>query len=120
MPTSPRQVECTIPVVFVRDLARSIAFYTETLGFKLDWGGPDKIICSVSRDGHCIMLMKTEELCNPVWVWIGLEDDRLFQEFREKGVKVLQEPQNHPWAYEMKIEDPDENVLWLGTEPKKP
>jgi catechol 2,3-dioxygenase-like lactoylglutathione lyase family enzyme len=36
-----RQVECTIPVLPVRELARSVRFYTEMLGFKLDWGGGD-------------------------------------------------------------------------------
>jgi hypothetical protein len=35
------------------------------------------------------------------------------------GVTVLQEPENHPWAYDMKIQDFDGNVLWLGTEPKE-
>src|SRR5215831_16970854 len=32
-------------------LSRSIRFYIETFGFKLDWGGgQDSIICSVSTD----------------------------------------------------------------------
>lgn len=114
-----RQVECTIPVLPVRDLSRSITFYTGTLGFNLDWGGPDKIICSVSRDQCHIMLMQTEQTRSPVWVWIGLEDESLFEQYRAAGVKVFQEPRNYPWAYEMKFEDPDGNILWLGTETKK-
>ena len=114
-----REVECTIPVLSVRDLAKSIGFYTGTLGFKLDWGGGQaSIICSVSRDGHAIMLQQWEQKTSPVWVWIGLESAKLFEEFRSKGVKIMQEPQNHPWAYEMKFEDPDGNVLWFGTEPR--
>lgn len=114
-----REVENTIPVLSVRDLAKSIRFYTRTLGFKLDWGGgPASFICSVSRDGHAIMLQQWEEKISPVWVWIGLQSAKLFEEFRSKGVKVIQEPQNHPWAYEMKFEDPDGNVLWFGTGPR--
>lgn len=115
-----RRVECTIPILPVRDLARSIEFYTKTLGFKLDWGGtPGDSICSVSRDGCSIMLSLRDEIGSPTWVWIGLEDDSLFDEFRSRGVRVFQEPQNCSWAYEMKFEDIDGNILWLGTEPKE-
>ena len=64
------------------------------------------------------MLMKRPPPSPPTWVWIGLEDDSLFDEVRAKGAKVLQEPLNRPLAYEMKIADIDGNVLWLGTEPR--
>lgn len=94
-----RQVECTIPVLPVRDLNCSIRFYTETLGFKLDWGGGEgSCICSVSMDGHCIMLSQSGGPGSGVWVWIGLEDDSLFAQYRSRGVKVRQEPQNHSAA----------------------
>jgi len=111
-------VECTIPVLPVRNLARSIRFYTGKLGFKLDWRG--EVVCSVSRDDKPIMLRQrgSREKTVPVWVWIGLDSDRLFKLYRAKRVKVLQEPMNHAWAYDMKFADPDGNVLWLGTEPK--
>lgn len=115
-----RQVECTIPILPVRDLARSVDFYTHTLGFKLDWGGaPGDAICSVSRDGCSIMLSQKEKIGSATWVWIGLEDDSLFTSYRSRGVKVVQEPRNYSWAYEMKFEDVDGNILWLGTEPRK-
>ena len=116
---SHRQVECTIPVLPVGSLARSIRFYTEKLGFKLDWRG--SVVCSVSRDDSAVMLRQknTREKTTPVWVWIGISSDRLFKSFRAKHVKVLQKPQNHEWAYEMRFADPDGNVLWLGTERKR-
>ena len=113
------QVETIIPVIPVRNLPKSLAFYTEILGFRRDWGGDEGDgICSVSRDQHCLMLREQETGGTPSWIWIGLEDDTLFEEYRSKGVTVSQEPQNHPWAYEMKFEDLDGNVLWLGTEPR--
>ena len=117
MATQAQQVECTIPVLRVTDLDRSIRFYTQSLGFKVDWGGADgATICSVSRDGCCVMLAVDVGATTPSWVWIGLEDASLFDEFRAKGVQVVQEPKNFSWAYEMKFADPDGNVLWLGTE----
>lgn len=113
------EVENTIPVLPVTDLRRSIQFYTRVLGFTLDWGGAaDDGICSVSRDGHHIMLRQWVGTTTPSCVWIGLGSDLLFGEFRERGAIVVQEPENHPWGYDMKIQDPDGNILWLGTEPR--
>ncbi len=116
MNASERQIECTIPILPVSDLARSARFYTETLGFSLDWSSGS--ISSASKDRCAIMLSQITEKAAPVWVWIGLEDDTLFHVYRARGVRVLQEPKNWSWAYEMKFEDIDGNVLWLGTEPR--
>ena len=113
-------VECTIPVLPVSDLAASVGFYTKAMGFKLDWGDIHHgHVCSVSRDGCSIMLMKCSSPASPAWVWIGLKDESLFQQFRSNGAKALQEPKNFSWAYEMKFEDIDGNILWIGTEPRK-
>ena len=112
-----RKVECTIPVLPVKNVETSIQFYVGTLGFKVDWKG--SVTASVSIDGNPIMLSQTAKSGSPTWVWIGLRDDTLFSEYRRKGVKVFQEPMNHKWAYEMKFNDVDGNVLWLGTETRK-
>jgi len=115
-----RQIENTIPVLPVSNLTGSVDFYTRILGFRLDWGGEDASrICSVSRDGCSVMLSHGFGASSPQWVWIGLEDETIFQEWREAGVTVRQEPKNWTWGYEMKFEDPDRNVLWVGTEPKR-
>jgi predicted lactoylglutathione lyase len=100
----------------VRDIERSIQFYTETLGFDLQWRAG--AICSVARDGCPIMLDQRPESECGVWVWIGLRDDALFEVYQSRGVKVRQEPKNYSWAYEAKFEDVDGNVLWLGAEPR--
>lgn len=113
-------IENTIPVLPSKNLVRSKDFYVNKLGFRVDWGEEDSAgICQVSRDGHRIMLMENDRLGSPGCVWVGLESDRLFDEFRRSGVTVLEQPENKPWAYEMLIEDVDGNVLWLGTEPRE-
>ncbi|MEO1995203.1 MAG: VOC family protein [Planctomycetaceae bacterium] len=82
MSHSETKVECTIPVLPVKDLARSIEFYTGTFGFTLDWGGEDgSSICSVSRDACHIMLSQGLTTGSSLqWVWIGLADETLFEQ----------------------------------------
>lgn len=110
-----RQVENTIPVLAVRSLEVSIAFYKEVLGFEVEWNAGH--ICSVSRDGSSIMLQQREAAGNGT-VWIGLDGDSLISSAEKSGARILQPPTNNPWAYDMSISDPDGNVLWLGAEPK--
>jgi uncharacterized glyoxalase superfamily protein PhnB len=110
-----RQIENTIPVLTVRDLNRSIAFYKDVLGFEVEWNAG--VVCSVARDRCSIMLQVSDE-ANSGTVWIGLEGDALFAALEKSQATILQPPSNKPWAYEMKIADPDGNVIWLGAEPK--
>lgn len=112
----PRKlVENAIPVLGVSELERSIEFYRRVLGFEVEWNAGH--LCSVSRDGSSIMLRCEEEIA-PGTVWIGIDDDSLFDAIGKSGAEVLEPPSNKPWAYEMTIADPDGNVLWLGAEPR--
>jgi catechol 2,3-dioxygenase-like lactoylglutathione lyase family enzyme len=113
-------VENTIPVLAVADVPASIRFYCDVLEFKLDWRGeadPPQI-ASVSRDGHAIMLQQFQPGA-PGCVWVGMSGlASLWARVRSNArVAVVQRPTNHHWAVDMKIEDPDGNVLWFGTEP---
>ena len=49
-----KKLECTIPVLPVSDLAKSLEFYTDVLGFDQDWR--TERVASVSRDGCHIMM----------------------------------------------------------------
>jgi predicted enzyme related to lactoylglutathione lyase len=111
-----RQIENTIPVLAVQDIDRSIAFYKEVLGFEVEWNAGH--VCSVSRD-RCSIMLQVRSDAGSGMVWIGLEGDSLMELVQESRAKILQPPTNKPWAYEMKIADPDGNVIWLGAEPKE-
>jgi catechol 2,3-dioxygenase-like lactoylglutathione lyase family enzyme len=114
-------VENTIPVLRVKDVPASIRFYREVLGFSVDWGGGGEMahIASVSRNGHAIMMTRGEAA--PGCVWIGGEIlYEVWQKVRlEEKARVVQRPTNQPWALEMRIADPDGNILWFGTESLK-
>ena len=113
-------VECIIPILRVANLAASIRYYLEVLGFRADWGeGPDSEMASVSKGGRAIMLCQGGQGQPGTWVWIGVEDiEPLFHEFTSAGAKVIQGPTDYSWAYEFRIEDPDGHVLRFGSEPR--
>ena len=113
-------VECIIPILNVRSLPDSIRYYVEVLGFQMDWGDEDASdMASVSRDGRAIMLCQSSQGQSGTWIWIGVEDiEPLFKAYSARGATFRQTPINYPWAYEMRIEDPDGHVLRIGSEPK--
>lgn len=120
---SPKAVciHSTIPILNVRSVTASIRYYVDALGFKLDWTwGEPMEFASVSRDCQAIMLCEDGQGHPGTWLWVGVDDiDPLFRDFSRTGVTFLELPTNFPWAYEMKVQDPDGHVLRFGSEPKE-
>ncbi|QXD25683.1 hypothetical protein F7C95_07275 [Opitutia bacterium ISCC 51] len=110
-------IQCTVPVLPVKNLKDSLEFYTSKLDFNIEWQGD--VAAAVSRDGCQIMLSQIHGEKKPTWVWIGVSSHDWFVELPKKGVRVRQKPLNQEWAYEMKLEDIDGNILWLGTAARK-
>lgn len=110
--------ECINPILRVENMATALRFYVDVLGFQnAAWGTDD--FTSINRDGKGIYLCRGGQGQGRAWVWIGVEDvEPLYEEYKARGVKVLLPPTNFPWALEMQIEDPDGNVLRMGSEPK--
>ena len=116
----PVRFECIIPILNVKSLRDSLRYYRDALGFQVDWGGgEDSLMASVSRDRISIMLCQESQGKAGMWIWIGVEDiEPLFAEYKKNGVKFRENPTNYPWAYEMRIEDPDGHILRFGSDPK--
>ena len=110
--------EGVTPILRVRSVAASVDYYVQKLGFKIDWQAP--IFASVSR-GRCHIFLSEGDQGNPGgWVWIGVEDaDALFEEYRASGANIRHPPTNYDWAYEMQVEDPDGNMLRMGSDQKE-
>jgi len=76
-------------------------------------------MASVSRDRCGIFLVEGDQGHLGAWVWIGLADVKLiFEEYQSKGAKIRHPPTNYGWAREMQVEDPDGNVLRIGSDPR--
>lgn len=112
-------IENTIPIINVTDMATSLAFYEKTLGFVKEWEAAvdgDKV-AGIARDGCAIYLCQGSQGARGSWLWIGVESAEYFDQVVASGAAIVQEATNYPWAYELRVQDPDGNVLRLGTEP---
>lgn len=107
------------PILRVENMAASLHFYVDTLGFtNAEWGSDD--FTSISRDEAAIYLSQGDQGLGGAWVWIGVEDvDALHAEYQARGVAVQLPPTNFPWALEMQIADPDGNVIRFGSDPRE-
>ena len=120
---SPVHFECVTPILRVSDLRASVRWYGAVLGFVTDWeSGNDKAhptMASVSRDGCAVMLCEQDQGLGSAWAWFGVGDvATLYEELRAKHAEILQAPTSYSWAYEMRVEDPDGNVLRFGSDPR--
>ena len=114
------RIENIAPILSVKNMARSVAFYVDILGFQnAPWG--DEIFTMVSRDNTGIYLSNDAQGSSGTWVWLGFDGDihALHQKLKAANVPIKLPPTNFYWAYEMQILDPDGHVLRLGTDPNQ-
>ena len=116
MNTAKTRFEHADPILSVTDMAVSLAYYRDVLGFQAaPWG--DDSFTSVNRDGACIYLCQGHQGAPGTWIWVGVEDvAALFAEYQASGARIRGAPVNHAWAYEMQVEDPDGHVLRFGSD----
>lgn len=116
-PGTPLQVEGIIPILRVRNLKASIAWYVGVLGFREDWHVPG-VMASVSHDRRPLMLREGAQGASGTWVWIGVNDARGWHEHAlAHGATISLPLKNFPWALEFHVQDPDGHVLRVGSEP---
>ena len=107
-------------VFFVKDAEASLKFYTQTLGFALDWNHQYEGRAWVFQ----VSLFGFELILNQVWgetrdraghgrVFIGLEDDQtppLLQHIRDRGIPAVRLEWGRPTLV---LRDPDSNELFF-------
>ena len=105
------------PILRVNNLSASVAYYTEKLGFKIDWRYED-FYASVSRDKCVLFLCEGGQGHAGTWIWTGVDDvELLFAEWTASGAEIRQGPTNYPWgSREMQVVDPDGHVLRFASD----
>ena len=111
-----------MPTLRMTSYAKSKAFYTEGLGFHIDWEHRFEphfpVFMQVSRDGMAFFLTEHRGDC-PVGGLLHLyvdDVDACFAEFQGKGIAVTEPPNNDlPGVRVMTVLDPDGNKLRFCT-----
>ena len=110
-----RELIDAIPILKVENLAASLEYYVESLGFRQHWSTGD--FASLVRDGVTLFLCEGRQGQPGTWIWIGVKDlDRWFAMCRLKGAKFKRGITNFEWGAEFWVVDPDGHVLRFGAD----
>lgn len=109
MSTSPTTLKSITPILFVRDVPASAAYFRDKVGFAIDFlHGEPPYYGAVSRDGICIHLrcvhepnfaeLASREL-SLILATIEVADVRaLFAELQRRGAEIAQAPTKQTWG----------------------
>lgn len=118
------------PVHRVRDVSASVAYYRDVLGFEVDFvhGDPPAHarVSSGDRTSGAAVRIRFEQLSQGAaggtdggycYIHVAHDLDGLHQEYRSRGVTILQEPRNQPWGLrDFYIRDSDGYVFCFASE----
>lgn len=120
-------LKSAVPILFVRDVTASAAFYRDKLGFAIDFlHGQPPFYGSVSRGKACLHLrfvhapnfagLAAREI-SLILATIEVSDvEALFEEFRGRGVEFAQTPTRQDWGgTDFRVRDPDGNAISFVT-----
>lgn len=110
-----------VPEIPVSSINTAAAYYTNQLGFTVDWGGDDGGIAGISK-GNCRMFLTARAFrerygnAPPVLVWLNLkskqEVDELHETWNRSGARIVSPPESKPWKlHEFTVADPDGNYF---------
>jgi len=106
--------EHLVPVLNVADLARSLAYYVDGLGFEKQWEyGEPPTFAAIRRDQVQIFLSQEDPKRLAGSLSIFVQDvDALYADYRNSGAVILRPPTDFPWGVRgMDLEDPDGHRL---------
>lgn len=118
----------TRPILQVRDVEASIAYYGTRLGFQTAWKSPEDepVIAQVNRNGLEIILNSKSVIPRPaipsiLSMTLHLPDKlgAFYREFERNGAKIVTPPFEVMWEknlFQLDVQDLDGNVLifWGG------
>ena len=111
------------PILNVRDVATSIRYYIERLGFTTSWEwGDPPTFGAVRRDGLEVQFCYDGQGCPGTWISIWVSDvDELYEDLVRLGAEIRQPPTNFEWGVrEVNVADPDGHRIRFGMSTDQP
>ncbi len=105
------------PILYSKDIKKSLNYYTEILVFadSWEWGDPTDFGGVVKDDVEIFFCLNAQG--NPgTWIAIIVDDvDDYYKIIKDKGAKIISQPANKEWNMrEMVVEDPDGHIIRFG------
>lgn len=101
----------------VTDLARSRAWYLDTLGLKVEFEVPERqTVALQDSDDFTIFLQEVQPAVSPnaCALWFQVADvDATFTEWTARAVAFAHEPRKTYWGYGAELKDPDGYLIRL-------
>jgi uncharacterized glyoxalase superfamily protein PhnB len=105
------------PILYVRDFAEAMRYYTERLLFRKlwDWGKPPSF-GAVGLGKVEIFFCHKAQGQPGMWLCIFMEDvDAYHKRIAKLGAKIIRPPKDEPWGMrEMHVRDPNQHVIRFG------
>jgi uncharacterized glyoxalase superfamily protein PhnB len=106
--------ECLTPILYVRDFAEAMNYYTEKLLFDRlwEWGNPPDF--GAVRLGKVEIFFCLDGQGHPgMWLSIFVDDvDDYYERITRLGAEVIQGPKDYPWGCrEVQVRDPNQHVI---------
>jgi predicted enzyme related to lactoylglutathione lyase len=105
------------PILYVRDFAEAMSYYTEKLLFKRlwEWGTPPDF-GAVGIGNFEIFFCLKGQGCPGTWLAIMIDNvDEYFERITKLGAEVSEPPADMPWGLrEMQVRDPNGHVIRFG------
>lgn len=106
-----------IPILYVEDVSKSIAYFTEQLKFdhKWEWDSPPTF-GGVYRDQVEIFFSKGGQGNPGTWISLVVDNvDEYYEMIKDSGAKILATPDTKEWNMrEMLVECPDGHIIRIG------
>jgi len=108
------EFEGVIPILRVNNLAVSLDYYLNKLGFHKNWEWP--YFASVSRGKASIFLCQGGQGMPGTWMSIFMDEvGPLYKEYKKSGAIIVEPPMNFPWGHcEFLVGDPDGHRLRMS------
>jgi len=103
------------PQLPVSDVRETQAYYRDVLGFKIAWIWREEY-GAVYNGRTEIYFTREEGEIQPSCCFVRVENaDRVLEAYRERGVKITEEIESHPWGMrEFSIEDNNGHRFRIG------
>jgi uncharacterized glyoxalase superfamily protein PhnB len=109
--------QCLTPILYVRDFAEAMNYYTQKLLFEKLWDWEEPPTFGAVKLGRVEIFFSQGGQGHPgTWLSIFVDDvDDYYEQIKKLGAEVIYGPKDEPWGVrEIHVRDPNQHVIRFG------